>query len=134
MKRLNTRRKKWLVVISRVGLVLVVLSFLLPLTMPGTVGAEPKTKSYSAKLDNPIGSNTLGDVIGKITGAFMGAIGAFAVAAIVYGGVIYISSAGNEESIKKGKSIVTYAVIGLAIAILAYVIVSFVITTLLGAK
>ncbi|NQV13458.1 MAG: hypothetical protein HQ530_04120 [Parcubacteria group bacterium] len=132
MRILNTEKKKWLTVISRVGLVLIALSFLLPLVMLGTVEAEAKTKSYSAKLDNPIGPEDLGQVIGKITGAFMTAIGAFAVAAIVYGGVIYISSAGSEENIKKGKSIVTYAVVGLSIALLAYVIVSFVITTLLG--
>jgi len=90
------------------------------------------TTTYQTNLNNPIAAKDLGGVIKTITTAFMSAIGAFAVAAIVYGGVIYISSAGNDENVKKAKSIVTYAVMGLGLALLAYVIVDFVIKTLLG--
>lgn len=127
------RTKNWRSAISKLGLSVLVLTFLLAVLFAGSVEAGTAgTKTYSSKLNNPIKAKDLGEVIGTITGGFMGAIGAFAVAAIVYGGVIYISSAGNEENIKKGKSIITYAVIGLGLALLAYVIVSFVIEFLMG--
>ena len=127
---MRRRKKNWWSTVSRVGLAVLTLSFSLSVLLAGSVAASSKT--YSSKLDNPIKADNLGELIGTITGAFMGAIGAFAVAAIVYGGIIYISSAGNEENVKKGKSIVTYAVIGLGLALLSYVIISFVIETLLG--
>ena len=132
------------------GLAVFVLSILIPVASIGTAEADSSTTTtptktttpskttgtttYSSKIDNPIKSKDLGALIGTITGAFVGAIGAIAVMAIVYGGVIYISSAGSEENVKKGKSIITYAVVGLGVALLAYVIVEFVIKSLLGAK
>jgi heme/copper-type cytochrome/quinol oxidase subunit 2 len=49
---------------------------------------------------------------------------------IIYGGVLYISSAGNEEKIQKAKQTLTAAIFGLIIVILAYAIISFVASTL----
>ena len=88
------------------------------------------TKVYSAKLNNPISYDTGADLIGAIVKASLGIIGALAILVIVYGGVLYITSAGNEENIKKAKTAVTGAVIGLVVALLAYVIVDFVIKVL----
>lgn len=90
------------------------------------------TTVYSANLDNPISYDTGLDLIGGLVKAFLGVIGALAILVIVYGGVLYITSAGNEESLKKAKGAVTGAVIGLAVALLAYVIVDFVIKSLGG--
>jgi len=90
------------------------------------------TTVYSANLDNPIDYDTGADLIGGLVKAFLGVIGALAILVIVYGGVLYIVSAGNEESLKKAKGAVTGAVIGLAVALLAYVIVDFVIKSLGG--
>lgn len=57
----------------------------------------------------------------------------FAIASIVWGGVVLIGSSGNEEKTKQGKTIITYAAIGLAITLLAWVLVSQVLK-LIGAK
>ena len=49
-----------------------------------------------------------------------------AVIYLIYGGFLYITSAGNEESATKGKNSVVYALIGIVIIVLSFVIVSVV--------
>lgn len=46
-----------------------------------------------------------------------------AVAAILWGGLRIITSGGNEEQVKSGKAIVIYALGGLAVIVLSFVIV-----------
>ncbi len=53
--------------------------------------------------------------------------GAIAVLFIIIGGYRYLTSAGNEEGAKKGRTTVVNALIGLVIIILAYVIVNVVV-------
>lgn len=53
-------------------------------------------------------------------------VGALSVIMIVYGGVQYIISAGNQDKLRLAKSTIMYAVVGLVVALLAYAIVSYV--------
>ena len=46
---------------------------------------------------------------------------------IIYGGIIYTTSGGDPGKVKKGKDTIIYGIVGLIIAILAFVIVNFVI-------
>lgn len=46
---------------------------------------------------------------------------------IVLGGLRYIISAGNPESVKRSKDTLIYAVVGLVVSISAFTIVSFVV-------
>ncbi len=54
-------------------------------------------------------------------------IGALAIIAIIIGGIQFISSAGNPDNAVKGKKTVMYGVIGIIIAVLAFVIENSVI-------
>lgn len=49
-----------------------------------------------------------------------------AVVVIIYGGIRYIISQGEPDNLQAAKQIITYAVIGLVIAILASTIVGFI--------
>ena len=51
---------------------------------------------------------------------------ALSVLFIVIGGFMYMTSAGNEERVEKGKETVTNALVGLVIVILAYTIAKLV--------
>lgn len=62
----------------------------------------------------------------------LGLAGVLALAAIVYGGFLYITAAGNQERIESGKNAVTYSIIGLVIIGFAYAIVNFVFQALGG--
>ena len=56
-------------------------------------------------------------------------LGAIAVIMIVIGGIRYTTSNGDSSQITGAKNTILYAVVGLVVAILAYAIVNFVITS-----
>lgn len=51
----------------------------------------------------------------------------------IYGGILYITSYGNEEKATKGKNTMVWAIVGAIIIALAFVIVRYVAIGLLGA-
>ncbi len=55
-----------------------------------------------------------------------------AVIYLIYGGFLYITSAGNEESAEAGKKTVINAIIGIVIIIMSYVIITVVSNTVTG--
>ena len=60
----------------------------------------------------------------------MGIIGAVCLAMFIVGGVTWLTAAGNDKTVAKGKAILVWAVIGMVVIFSAYVIVNFVIQTL----
>jgi hypothetical protein len=59
---------------------------------------------------------------------FLGFLGLIAVIMIIYGGVTYVISAGNDEAIQNAKKIITYALIGIIIILLSFVIVNTILS------
>jgi hypothetical protein len=68
--------------------------------------------------------------VGTVTTWLLWAVGAVCVVFIVIGGIKYATSGGDSEKVKKAKDTLLYAVIGLAVALLAGVIVSLVVNGL----
>lgn len=62
-----------------------------------------------------------------IINVVIGVIGVVAVAVIVLGGVYYVISQGEAAKITKAKNTLLYGIIGLAVALLSYAIVNFVL-------
>ena len=60
-------------------------------------------------------------------------VGALTLLMIVYGGITMLISGGSSKNVEKGKKIITDAIIGLVIVLTAYILVHFVIDTVLGA-
>jgi len=78
-------------------------------------------------ITNPLGSNKLETIIANIVKGALGLTAVIAVGFIVYGGFLYITAAGDESQIKKGKEALVGAVIGIIVIGLAYSLVAFVI-------
>ena len=57
-------------------------------------------------------------------------IGILSVIMLIYGGIRYVLSSGDAGAVQNAKNTIMYAIIGLVIAILAYAIVNFVITSI----
>jgi hypothetical protein len=57
-------------------------------------------------------------------------LGAIAVIMIIFGGIRYVTSAGDSSRVKAAKDTILYSVVGLVVAILAYAIVNFVVTNI----
>ncbi len=72
-------------------------------------------------------SGYLPDIVKNIIEAIILVLGIVAVIFIIIGGVQYMTSIGDAGKVKKAKDTILYAVIGLVICILSYVIVNFVI-------
>jgi len=68
--------------------------------------------------------------ISKIINAVLGIVGGVAVLVLIIGGFQYITAAGNPDQVGKAKSTIMYAIVGLVICILSYVIVSFVVSSI----
>ncbi len=76
------------------------------------------------------------DVSGLVTKGLnylMYAVAVISVVMIIFGGIRYATSGGNAEKVKSAKNTILYAVVGLAVALLALVIVKFVEDTAKGA-
>ena len=68
--------------------------------------------------------------IGKIIAAALGVVGSLALLMFIYGGFTWMTSAGSAEKVTKGKGIMVWAAIGLAVIFSSYALVKFVIDSL----
>ena len=67
------------------------------------------------------------DVVKNIISILFWIIGILAVIVIIYAGITFITAAGNPSKVAQAKTMIIYAVIGIAVAILAYAIVNFIV-------
>ena len=72
------------------------------------------------------GTWTVAEILERVTNWILGFTGLVAIMFLVYGGLQYIISAGNKDKAEAAKKTILYAVIGLVVVALSYVIVSFV--------
>lgn len=75
-------------------------------------------------------SNFIWHIVLNVIEAAMTLIGYLSVIFIIYGGVLYITSAGDSKGVEKAKSSIANAVIGLVISIVAVAIVEFIFSKL----
>jgi len=75
-------------------------------------------------------TKSLPDMIKTISTVVLGIVGGVAVLVLIIGGFQYITAAGNPDQVGKAKSTIMYAIVGLVICILSYVIVSFVVSSI----
>ena len=68
-------------------------------------------------------------VFQTVTNVMLFLIGAISVVMLIYGGIRYTISQGDSTAVTNAKNTIMYAVIGIVVAILAYAIVNFVVTT-----
>lgn len=76
-----------------------------------------------------------GDLVGMIANVIeyaLGLVGVLALAMIVYGGFLYVTAAGDEKQITKGKTVLIYSIIGIIVIGVAYSLVSFILGAFIG--
>lgn len=72
----------------------------------------------------------LPELLARIISWIIGIIGIVLVALFVYGGVVYATSAGNEDRIEMGKKIMLYAIIGVLVIAIAFAVSRYVVQAL----
>lgn len=90
--------------------------------------------TFAEQLPNPLGEGNVDPrvIIGNIIRAALGIVGSLALIIFIYGGVMMITSAGNEEKVRKGKDMLVWASLGLAVIFASFAIVTFIIGALVG--
>ncbi len=76
-----------------------------------------------------LGDADLKQTVLNIIRLVLGLMTLIAVTLIIYGGFVWLTAAGNEENVEKAKKIISAAVIGLIVILLAWAIVIFVAKT-----
>ncbi len=105
--RMPTPRSVW---------VTIGMATLLPLIAGAVVPSAPPQSAVSTSA-SPI--EAVVTLLVKLGGWFWGIILALAVVFIVYAAFLFLTSGGDEEKVKKAKDYIIYAVVALAVAILA---------------
>lgn len=73
------------------------------------------------------GATSIRQLILTIINYFLGFLGLIAVVMVIYGGVTYVISAGEDEKIQSAKKIIMYALIGIIIVLLSFVAVRMIL-------
>lgn len=66
-------------------------------------------------------------IIGKIINVFLSILGVLFVILMIYGGYSWMTSYGNEQKVTKAKTLITDAIIGLIIILVAYALANFIV-------
>ena len=80
------------------------------------------------------GDDKLPDYVTNILNGIIAVLGFACVAVVIIGGIQYMTSAGETQKTEKGKKTIIYGLVGLAICVLAFAIVNFAITNIIGNK
>ncbi len=114
--------------------------FLVPILMIlVAIGIGKADKGFAADCDpddwffcNPLRGSveTIAQAGEVMLGYILGLIGSVSLLFIIIAGIMYMTSAGNEERISLSKRILSGSVIGLMIALLAYGLLHIIMTVL----
>ncbi len=80
-----------------------------------------------------LGQANIKGTLGRIINVLLGFLGIIAVVIILYGGFIWMTARGNEDSVKKAQQIIVAGAIGLAIILSAFAITQFVVSEFITA-
>jgi hypothetical protein len=79
---------------------------------------------WTSTLPAGVGTSlTLIEIASRVLSFLLTIIGILAIIMLIIGGIMYLTAAGNEDQIDRGKKIVKYSLIGITIALAALVLV-----------
>lgn len=101
-----------------------------------TTSADVCNSSVPDSVKQAAGCNNsdpeLGLVVVGIINATIGVAAVISVIYVIVGGYSYMTSSGDSQKLEKAKKTILYAVIGLAICVLAFAIVNFAINNIIN--
>ena len=71
--------------------------------------------------------------VNTIINVIIGIVGFVAVVMMIMGGISFITSQGDSAKVAKARNTILYGVVGLIVAILAFAIVNFVLSSVFSA-
>lgn len=81
-----------------------------------------------------LSNNSLFEIITTAMNWLLGAIGVFSIIAFAISGILYLTAAGDDDRIKQAKKVMTYAILGVIVAMIGLIVVTAVDAFLNGAN
>lgn len=75
------------------------------------------------------GDPNLMKTVMQILNVIVGVVGVIAVAVIIIGGILYVTSTGEAAKTTRARNTILYGIVGLVIALLAFAIVNFILNS-----
>ena len=100
-----------------------------PVVFAQTAGTSDT--SSSIQIPNPIPCDDVSCVLTQVIRYILGGVALLATLMFVWGGVLLLSSGGNEKRITQGKETLAWAAIGIVVILLSWTIVKFVLASVL---
>lgn len=91
---------------------------------PVDPGGKVKIPWLFPGASGPAGQGNFGNLVSTILNIFLALVGSIAVIFLVVGAYRYITAYGNEEQAEGAKKMMTQAIVGLVIVILAFAIIT----------
>jgi Fe2+ transport system protein B len=87
-------------------------------------GIQEAVSTEGAVLDNPLPVEDINVLVANVIKAILGIIGVAALIMFIYGGILWMTSAGNQERIRQGRETLVWAAVGLAVIFSSYALVN----------
>ncbi|MFA7314589.1 MAG: pilin [Candidatus Magasanikbacteria bacterium] len=118
---------------GKLFLIILVLGFLMPTnfvfatTSTNKVLDSINSQNQAFETGSKVGTPTdIRIIVARIIKIFLGFVGLLATVYLVYGGYLYMSSAGNDTQVANASKIMLYSALGLFVILGSYAIVNFV--------
>lgn len=73
-------------------------------------------------------TTTIGDVVSAVVPFILSISGVIVFVMLIYGGILYLTSAGDPKNVEKATKTITYSLIGLIVIVASYSIMRFIQT------
>jgi len=95
-------------------------------------GLDQSIEGVPAYKDPVIDNNFIQNQVGEIISLVLSFVGVLFFILVIYAGILWMTSQGNDQQVTKAKDLLTSAIIGLIITLAAYAITSFIGTEILS--
>lgn len=92
----------------------------------------PLSAKAVVEVPNPLSANSIPELAGQMIRGLLGVSGALALFFLVWGGIMWMTSSGNSERVKKGRDSIVWAILGLVVIFVSYIVINFVFDVLKG--
>lgn len=105
------------------------ISRFVPATLVGLLAPLLTQAATTYTLPNPFGpTQSPAEVVVNIINFALGLVGILALVMFIYGGFVILTAHGNADQFKKGTHTLLYAVIGIAVVLTSYSVLSYLFT------
>lgn len=123
--------KQSLTVFTLMVAALSLTSFIPGVFAQGLIGADDNIDNVKLATGN---ADSASELIRTIVNYFLFFLGLIATIMVIGGGVMLVTGAGEQEKVDKGKKMITFALVGIIVILLSFVLVKTVIDSGLGSE